>query len=149
MKQRICVKMFFCLFITSSLLFSADSQDKEKDIRSLLDLMGSPQLVIQAMTELIDVYKEAVPEVPEEFWEEFMEEVRPEDLTDLVVPVYDKYLTHSEIKELIEFFESPVGRKYAEVLPQITQEVMAAGEKWGLQLGQKAIRKLQEAGYKE
>jgi uncharacterized protein len=62
---------------------------------------------------------------------------------DLIVPVYDRNLTHDDIKELIRFYETPTGRKFVSVLPKITQESMAVGEKWGRDLAMRVMTKLQ------
>ena len=65
----------------------------------------------------------------------------------MAVPIYAKYLTHEEIKDLLRFYESPSGAKFVSVLPQITQESMLAGQTWGANIGERALRKLQEKGF--
>ncbi|MFN7927058.1 MAG: DUF2059 domain-containing protein [Blastocatellia bacterium] len=39
-------------------------------------------------------------------------------------PIYDKYYSADELKELVVFYRSPVGRKWVENVPSITQEAM-------------------------
>ena len=72
-----------------------------------------------------------------------MREVHTDELIDLIVPVYDRNLTHDDVKELIRFYQSPTGRKFVSVLPKITQESMVVGEKWGRELAMKVMAKLQ------
>lgn len=121
-----------------------------KDIQKLLTLTGSDQMAIQVMNQMITMFKQSSPQVPEEFWQEFMKEAEANvtELNNLVIPIYAKYLSHEEIKELIGFYETPVGQKILKVLPQIMQESMVAGQQWGQQLGEKVVTKLKEEGYK-
>ena len=51
-------------------------------------------------------------------------------LIDRVVPLYGKHYTHSEIQSLIQFYESPLGKKVAALSPQIAQEGMVVAEEW-------------------
>ena len=64
-----------------------------------------------------------------------------DEMIELVVPIYDKYLTHDEIKIIITFYETPVGKKMIAVLPQIMQESMAAGQQWGKEIGERVVER--------
>lgn len=115
---------------------------KADDIRKLLIMTGSAQLGTQVMGQLMGSMKKAMPNVPERFWNDFQKEVRTDELIDLIIPVYDRNLTADDIKALIKFYETPAGKKFVSVLPQITQESMTAGEGWGRGLAQKVIDRL-------
>lgn len=121
----------------------AQESQKQKDIRKLLQITGSGELGTQVMNQMIGSMKKAMPNVPDKFWNDFMKEVHTSELVDLIVPIYDRNLTHDDVKQLIKFYESPTGRKFVGVLPKITQESMAVGEKWGRDLAQRVIQKLQ------
>ena len=122
----------------------AEETQKQKDIRKLLKITGSGELGTQVMSQMIGNMKKAMPQVPDKFWSDFMKEVHTEELVDLIVPVYDRNLTHDDVKELIKFYESPTGKKFVSVLPKITQESMSVGEKWGRELAMKVMTKLQQ-----
>ena len=131
--------------------YALDAADAERplswmNLRKLLVLMGSGKLGMQVMQQMIGQFKTTMPKVPAKFWADFMKEVRPDDLIDLIVPIYDKHLNQGEVKAIIKFYESPAGKKLTSVLPQITQESMMAGQKWGMALGQKVVKRLQEQG---
>jgi hypothetical protein len=121
----------------------AEETAKQKDIRKLLKMTGSGELGAQVMAQMLGNMKQSMPNVPEKFWTDFMKDVRTEELVDLIVPIYDRNLTHEDIKELIKFYDSPTGKKFVSVLPKITQESMGVGEKWGRELAEKVIKKLQ------
>jgi hypothetical protein len=121
---------------------SAADKAKAADIKKLMTLTGAGNLGIQAMTQMLGVLKQATPKVPEAFWVEFQKEVNPDDLVDRVVPIYAKHLSHPEIKELIRFYETPLGKKLIATLPAITQESMVVGQQWGMDLANRARKKL-------
>jgi hypothetical protein len=121
----------------------AEESQKQKDIRKLLKITGSGELGQQVMGQMMANFKKSMPQVPEKFWNDFMKEVHTEELIDLIVPVYDRNLTHDDVKELIKFYETPTGKKFVSVLPKITQESMAVGEKWGRDLAIRVMSKLQ------
>ena len=123
---------------------------KRADIRKLLVLTGSAQIGAQVMTQMMTSMKQAMPQVPERFWADFQKEVRPEELGELIVPIYDKHLSHDDVKNLIRFYETPTGRHFIAEMPGITQESIVAGQAWGQDIGKRVMEKLQkESGAKK
>ena len=96
------------------------------------------------------------PDIPADFWKEFALElkrqVNPQELMDRIVPIYDRHFSEQEIRQLIAFYDSPLGRKISATLPEIQQESLQAGKEWGSELGQRIgdqlNRSLQEKGYR-
>lgn len=125
---------------------AAAETEKTAAIRKLLVVTGSGQLGLQVMTQMISSLKASMPKVPEKFWQDFMKEVNPGELIDLVVPIYDRHLSLAEVKDIIRFYETPAGKKLISTMPQITQESMDVGRTWGRQLGERVAKKLQEQG---
>lgn len=74
--------------------------------------------------------------VPAENQEAFMKEVRATmpDLYKQIAEVYMEYYTHEEIKEILDFYESPIGQKVIEQTPKITEKSMTIGQTWGMSL---------------
>jgi hypothetical protein len=120
---------------------------KQKDIRKLLGAMGSGKIGMQVLAQMVAQFKAAMPSVPDKFWADFVKEVNAQELLDLVVPVYDKHLSHAEIQDIAKFYESSAGKKLVSVLPAITQESMAAGQAWGTRIGEKVAARLKKKGY--
>jgi uncharacterized protein len=65
----------------------------------------------------------------------------------MLVPVYSKYLTKEDLEEMIKFYETPVGKKFAENTPKIMRESMQIGQEWGMRIGEKFEKKIRERGY--
>jgi hypothetical protein len=59
------------------------------------------------------------------FHDRLMKEISVPDLIEnVMVPLYDKFYTESELKDLIAFYKTPTGQKTVVVQPQLTGEVM-------------------------
>jgi uncharacterized protein len=125
-----------------------NSTEKRKDIKRLMVITGSGDLGVQASNQVMGSLKSSLPDIPEEFWKEFQKEINANSMIDLIIPIYDKHFSHSDIKELITFYESPLGKRMTKALPAIMQESYTVGEKWGQEIGERAIKRLKEKGYK-
>ena len=143
-------QLFTALFILAFIpIATAQETDLEKDTRQLLELTGAGDMGIQAMKQMITLYKQSYGGVPDEFWDEFMKEITASELTDLIVPIYMKFYDHEDIKGLIEFYNTPLGQKTVSVLPQITSESMLVGQEWGAMIGERITQRLKKKGYIE
>ena len=83
----------------------------------------------------------------EEFWIEFEKDLKPEQVIELVVPVYAKHLTLEEIRAANAFYSTPEGRSMIKKLPVIMGDAMQAGQQWGEKIGRQALERLQEKGF--
>jgi hypothetical protein len=120
---------------------------KRADIRRLLELTGAGDLWMQVVRQLLQNFKQVVPKVPAKVWDELAKEINARELIELVVPAYERHFTHADIRSLISFYSSPVGRKFVRVQPALVQESMAAGQAWGVQIGKRLEERLRKAGY--
>ncbi len=120
---------------------------KTEKIKTLLEVTGSGKIGMQVVTQMIAAFKENYSNISDEFWNEFAKEIKPDDLVNLIIPVYEKYYTEDDIDQMIAFYKTPVGKKMIEVLPKVSQESMAVGQAWGKDLGEKVVVKMKEKGY--
>ena len=134
----------FLLFV--ALYGHAQTPSKTENIRKLLELTGSGKLGVQVAQNMIVSFKKIYPSVPDEFWEGFKRELNSEALIEMVIPIYDKYYTAEEIKQLTDFYSTPIGQKVIASTPLISQESMQAGQKCGRELGEKVYKDLSEKG---
>jgi uncharacterized protein len=141
----------FALIITFHV--SAQIEDEfSKDIRKFFEINGTRQTIPLVMDQMITQVKPLFPSVPDKYWSVFKEEMSGNGMEDFykeIIPIYKKYFTHQEIRDIIDFYETPTGRKFSEKTPFVTQEAMLVGQKWGSEIGQKIIEKLEEKGYKK
>src|ERR1051326_4533044 len=105
---------------------------KEADIRRLLEVAGAKALALLTNTLPAGEYREKLVDA---FFARFMAKADSNTLLDLAVPEYDKNFTREEIRGLIQFYESPLGKKAITVVPQLMAELQTKGRKWGEDLG--------------
>jgi len=143
------MKPHLIAIFTLLLSFTSRSQTPAttEHVRELITATGSAKVGVQLMNNMVTSFKTQMPNIPAEFWDEFMKEVNPEELTELVIPIYQNHFTDEEIVSLIEFYKSPIGLKLTRTLPLIAQEAYQAGTEWGTRLAEKAISRLKEKGY--
>ena len=58
-------------------------------------------------------------------------------LIEMLVPVYQKHFTDQDLKDAIDLFKTPIGKKISEKSPIIAQESMQASMQWGMELSTK------------
>lgn len=124
-----------------------DQATKRAEIRQLIELTGAANVSADALRQIIAPVRAAFPQVPDDFWDTFVKEVRSDELIDLVVPIYDKYYTREEIHDLTMFYRSPVGQKTIKILPKLSAEAIDAGQAWGQTVADRAMRKLHDKGF--
>jgi len=132
-----------CLLALAPPLQAQEGNTKEQDIRRLLELTGSAKMAEQIMDQMMAAFEQNAPGIPKAFWDGFRAEINTEDLVNMTIPIYDKNFSHEDIRGLIAFYQTPLGATLIEKLPVIAQESMAVGMKWGEEIGQKAVAKLQ------
>lgn len=126
-----------------------DEETKQADIRKLLQLTGASNLATQSMAEMEKSMRplmtSALPpgEYREKlvalFFDKFHSKMDPTTLTELIVPIYDKYLTDEDVKGLIQLYQTPIGQKLITILPKVAAESQLAGERWGQELGRQCM----------
>ena len=133
-----------------------------ESIIEYLEITGAYQSSLQSIRQTMDALKNALnkmlpndKKIPDELWANIIDEVSneldKESYYNLVVPTYEKYFTPDDIKELVGFYKSSVGRKFLSVLPNIMKESGQAGQEWAKKATQRLIprikKRLQEMGY--
>jgi hypothetical protein len=122
---------------------------KEADIRVLLDIVGTKAFVAQTMGSMEKAMKplltnslppgEYREKLVELFFAKFKAKADGQGLLELAIPLYDKNLSHEEIKGLIQFYRTPLGQKAVSVIPKLTAELQEEGRKWGENLGRQSM----------
>jgi hypothetical protein len=135
---------------------------KRADIRELIGASGGTKITGQladvTSKNISSALKRQHPDLPEgvaaklrtELITLFEERANvPGGLVDRIVASYHKHFTHPEIKELLAFNQTPIGRKTMQVLPAIMSETMTAGQAWGQALAPEVQRRVNAVLKKE
>jgi hypothetical protein len=144
---------------------------KEADIRHLLELIGAENLRNQTARHMEKTMRtllmNAFPpgayrdELVDLFIRKFRSNLDSQSFAALAVPIYEQNFSDKDIRGLINFYETPLGQKYAATLPKLSAEILTAANEQGRKLGResmlevfaehpdlkKALEKAQEAAH--
>jgi hypothetical protein len=67
---------------------------------------------------------------------------RGSEVIDATARIYASHFTEAELKQLVAFYQSPLGRKSVAEEPRITDESMAYAGRWGDDLSVEIISKM-------
>lgn len=145
------------LFIILSLLLSipatqAQDNEFEKDLALMLELNGSKESYDMVFEQIVGQLKYSMPNVSDENWAKVKADVFDKQIIELnkkLVPIYKKHFTHDEIKGIIAFYQTEVGKKLAQKSVVLTQESMAIAQLWSMQLGQSIQEYITNNGYNQ
>jgi uncharacterized protein len=91
-----------------------------------------------AEQRIIDLVKKAVMELVYE------ELIVKKVYAKMIYPIYFKYYTQDDIKQIIEINSTPLGKKMIKTMPLIMQEALQAGQEYSKILEPMLIQKLTE-----
>ncbi|OVE73348.1 hypothetical protein BVX93_01835 [bacterium B13(2017)] len=168
--MKIFINFILCLLISLS-LFSADDISKEKMdlIQKILELNnvksmaeGNMKMVISSINHDMDYFIEELSQeikipldqmdkIKKESYERIKamynglhpKEINAEEIyLSTFSKLYDKYFAHDELVKIIDFFESPIGKKYLDNSITLEQEaIKSISEKISPQIS-KLVNKL-------
>lgn len=150
-------KLFLLTIFTIGATLISFGQDKAADLKRLFEIMDSEKMVNTIMDSMIPMLKQQASsqiqgENAKERFDKYMDFVFTETkaltkkLMDVeMVQIYDKYFTEQDIKDLIKFYESPVGKKMLAISPELSKELMnAMMTKYLPEFQEKMIKKMEE-----
>jgi len=126
-----------------------DNTEEIHDIQKLLEVTHVKQLLSQMTEQMLKSFKQNVPEMPDSFWISLSTEFNTDELTQRIIPIYAKYFTDEDIKNLIQFYQSPLGQTMIAKMPLVMKEAMAEGQAWGQEVAQRVLKKLKDQKPKE
>ena len=110
---------------------------KVRLIRKLVATAHLTDQALQVIEQAIPAQRVANPRIPAEFWDRFLTQARARrgELEDAYVALYDRNFTTAELRGMIAFYESPIGKRFLEVQPVLMREGMVMGQEWGSRIG--------------
>lgn len=128
------------------------------DIERLMEVTKSAELGAQ-MGDLMALQivqmsgvetSEAVARCREIAAETIRELLTGKELIEELIPVYERHFTHEEIRDMIAFYETPLGKKTIDVMPRVMADSMQIGQRWAArvmpEIQQKVTKLMREEG---
>ena len=131
---------------------TARPEPSERDVRRLIELTGLVEKELASFDPLMESLKKQTPQVSDEVWAEIREEFRKsfnrEAIIKMYVPIYARHFSAVEVRQLIAFYASPVGKRLVAETPLIESEAFFKGMERGMSLGERLRELLKSKGYK-
>jgi hypothetical protein len=128
------------IFVLITQMSIAQDANFKADVLKLISISGADAQMKLAKPQFMKM-------IPENEKENFSKEFDASipGLLDKMAETYLEIYTHEDIKGLIAFHESPVGKKMKEKAPELMQKSMQAGQEWGKEL-QIIMKKYKDTG---
>ena len=145
MKKILTILTVFACVLAAPAAADNISPAKRADIEKLMQITGpSPPEATKQMSNLFigqmsQAIKASRPDLPAKTYRILGEEINrvmEEQMTaqggylDMVVQIYDKHLSHEDIKGFLKFYQTELGKKMIKTYPLIFQESMALLQDW-------------------
>jgi len=152
------------LCFTAGLHAAPLQDDKKADIERLMQMTGATRIGMQIASAMVaqmtqavkksrpDISPQAMTVMQKTVMEVMQEKVADrQGLLGQIVELYHKHFSHDDIKGLIAFYESDLGRKTVKEMPKLAGESIRIGRQWGARLGpeieQRVGQALKRLGY--
>ncbi len=126
MKKVLLLVAFVCFSITINAQEEVDAYTS--DTQKLVRIVSE-----SAFTPVLDQFSSMVAEDKKEALVADIKATFPE-LYAAIAVIYMEEFSHVEIKEILAFYETPIGIKLAAKTGSLSQKGMAAGQSWGMKL---------------
>ena len=123
----------------------AADPDRLAAARELLDATGSAKQFEAALPMLVNqiqgLFLQMKPAAEKDIREVFVEMAkrfsdRKQEVFDEIAVLYAQKLSAEELRQIAAFFKSGVGAKFVTLQPELVQQSMLIGQRWGQKIGQ-------------
>ena len=126
----------FLAIMFASVIFAETSEDiitksaKQSDI-NIKKLSDNKRTLVIELLQLVKAKEQSqqvldsmIQTMPLDVQATFKEALNADEMMKLVIPVYERYLTVDDLKNVIAFYRSPAGKKLLEAQPKIMKDSM-------------------------
>ena len=129
----------FCMagFILASSNVKAQADSFDSDIMKMQQVNGSNASVNALFPRIVAQLKQSKPDLSDAQMTAMkmdVFDVEVASLNEQMIPVFKKYYTQSDVKEIIAFYETLAGKKMAETTPKMMMEQMQLTQTWAMGL---------------
>lgn len=141
--KNVLVAAIFCLAFSGNIFAqqSPDAPASKEEVQKYLQIMNSQQMMRQMaqamskpMHEMVhNLYLKDKNRLPSDFearmnqvTDDMMQNMPWDEMTQAMVPVYQRHFTDADMEALIAFYTSPIGKKVLSELPAVSSEAMTS-----------------------
>ena len=147
LKTLITSAVIICVLISPAVSDNL-SPAKRADIEKLMRITGPPDVTKKISNFFIRQMSQAIkasrPDLPAKTYRILSAEINKviEDqmtakggFLDMVIPIYARHFSHKDIRGLLKFYQTDLGKKIIKIWPLILQESMTLAQDWSKSLG--------------
>jgi|SRR5579863_5834950 len=140
-RLTLLLALSLCLPAAAQVAATNDAPATKEQIQKLFDVMNISKQTRMAMVSMekqtqastTEVLKTRYPQITpaqlervRRISDESMKDFPVDDMLNDMIPVYQKYLTQTDVDAMTVFYSSPTGRKLMQDMPQMMQEALQA-----------------------
>ncbi|MBI3233981.1 MAG: DUF2059 domain-containing protein [Bacteroidetes bacterium] len=146
-------KISILIIITISIAFNVKAQTKQESIKLLFQVMQVDSMMEKMFSNVLPTIQKQMQSYymsdtslikkRETMFENIMKiskNMATKMMNDDMFTLYDKYFTQAEIEDYIKFYQSPSGKKFTQLMPEMQKEIMEISMKKYMPEMQKLIR---------
>ena len=84
---------------------------KRERLRKLMSLAGSEEQMKAMFTQLMAQLRSAFPQISDKEFHDLVELLDYSELREIIVSIYEQHFTPDEIQQLVEFYQTPLGKR--------------------------------------
>ncbi|MDQ1266495.1 MAG: uncharacterized protein QG635_1647 [Bacteroidota bacterium] len=124
-----------------------DSTLVDSEITRLMEYLRVSMSPVEHKRRVLSQLIERFPKVPAQFWAKYDIEFDIEEVERQRVQVMRKYFTDAELKQLVAFYDTPLGQKINKTMENVFKELAEREINWDKDFQMKILMKIKEAGY--
>ena len=119
------------ILIISSTAFSQTDKEYSQTLKKFFEISGNNATANAGLEQMIEIFKPQFPNIDAKEWDKIYNDVIKESMNEYIeisIPIYQKYLSKSDLEEMIKFYQTPIGQKFAQSNALITKELMTISQ---------------------
>ncbi len=150
--KKVTTSIILAMMLLLPLGASAQTDGTYKKVfAEFLEVSGNNATVKVTMDQMIPMLRQSLASAPKEYVDRFVDKFTTTFNTkyaDILLPIYQKYLTLEDLQAMTTFYKTDLGKKMAKNVPLITREASKKGEEIGQQIVLQVMQELSAEGYK-
>lgn len=116
--------------------------------RRLLQVMHADTAFVLGIDQAMAVQRRSQSGVSKIFFDSLVARVRRRvpEMLDSLAPIYAASLTTADLKDLVRFYESPLGQRFAAAQTAFSSRAEQVGQRWGARMALEVMKDLVDQG---
>jgi hypothetical protein len=139
------MKIVIAVALTAlSLLAQAQDSEKIVNIKKIIDLTGGEAAANQIFDQIAQNLKSSGGPGSDRMLAEFRKQFDLKKFNEIAIRAYDKNLSAQDVKGILAFYQSPVGKRMIAAMPNVMNDMMVETLQMTREMTEKIRKSLQE-----